>query len=463
MTDDNYSAASTDPHGSVSATSARPGSARRVLAACVVGTSLEWYDFFLYATASAVVFNRLFFPHFDPVVGTMLAFSTAAAGFAARPLGGIIFGHIGDRAGRKKVLILTLLLMGGATFLMGLLPSYASIGVAAPIILGALRFVQGIGLGGEWGGAVLMSLEHGDPGTRGFNASWPQIGVPVGNLSAAAVLGILSSTLSDQAFLSWGWRVGFLLSGLLMLIGLWIRTSIAESPLFEEVESNGAQAKMPLLEVIAKHPRGLLVSMGLRIGTDVAFYTFTSYILIYLTTNLHLDRGIGLTAVLVGSACQLFLIPMFGGLSDYYGRRPIYAIGAVSAALWSFAFFPLLSTRSTAVIILATVVALSTHAIMYGPQAAFVAELFSTKLRFSGAAGYQLAGLFSGAIAPIVSIALVSKFHTPFAVSIYVLAMLVLTLIALKASPETARLDLRYDTPDVPAPVAREAVPGKVS
>src|SRR5882757_1886892 len=439
------------------------GGSRKVIAASLVGTSLEWYDFFLYATASAVVFNKLFFPTFDPLVGTLLAFTTASVGFIARPLGGIIFGHFGDRHGRKRVLVITLMLMGGATFLIGALPSYASIGIAAPIMLGVLRFFQGIGLGGEWGGAVLMTLEHGDPRRRGFNASWPQVGVPVGNLLAAAVLGALSALLSEQAFLAWGWRGGFLLSGGLMLVGLWIRRTIAESPLFTDLAHKGAQAKLPLLEVIKNHPRGLLVSMGLRIGTDVAFYTFTSYILVYLSTTLKMDRSVGLNAVLIGSACQLALIPLFGSLSDRYGRRPIYAIGAVSAAVWSFAFFPLLATRSVVVIILTTVVALVTHAIMYGPQAAFVAELFSTKLRFSGAAGYQLAGLFSGAIAPIVSIALVSKFHTPFAVSIYVLAMLVLTLIALKASPETARLDLRYDTPDVPAPVARDAVPGKVS
>jgi metabolite-proton symporter len=420
-----------------------PSRPTRVLAASVVGTSLEWYDFFLYATASAVVFNKLFFPSFDPLVGTLLAFSTAAAGFVARPLGGMLFGHLGDRTGRKQVLILTLLVMGAATFLIGLLPSYASIGVAAPIMLGLLRFIQGIGLGGEWGGAVLMSVEHGDPRHRGFNASWPQIGVPVGNLTAAAVLGLLSATLSDQAFLSWGWRIGFWASGLLMLVGLWIRKAIAESPLFEEVQHKDERARMPLVEVITQHPRGLLISMGLRIGTDVAFYTFTSYILVYLTSNLHLPRSIGLTAVLVGSAFQLALIPLFGALSDRVGRRPVYAIGAASAAIWSFAFFPLLNTRSTPIIIGTAVIALLTHAIMYGPQAAFVSELFSTKLRYSGTAGYQLAGLLSGAIAPIVAIALVKQWHTPYAVSIYVLAMIVLTLLAILASPETSRGDLR--------------------
>jgi metabolite-proton symporter len=427
---------------------------RKVIVASLVGTSLEWYDFFLYATASAVVFNKLFFPTFDPLVGTLLAFTTASVGFIARPLGGMIFGHLGDRTGRKQVLVITLLLMGGATFLIGVLPTYASIGIAAPILLAVLRFFQGIGLGGEWGGAVLMTLEHGDPKRRGFNASWPQVGVPVGNLLAAAVLGLLSTTLDEQAFLAWGWRIGFLLSGGLMLVGLWIRSTIAESPLFTELEHKGEQAKLPLLEVIKKHPRGLLVSMGLRIGTDVAFYTFTSYILVYLTSTLKMDRGVGLTAVLVGSACQLALIPLFGALSDRFGRRPVYAIGAVGAAIWAFAFFPLLATKSIPVIILTTVVALVTHALMYGPQAAFVTELFSTKLRFSGAAGYQLAGVLSGGIAPIVSIALVAQFGTAYAVSVYVLAMLALTLIALKFAPETAHVDLTEEQPDAVTPAA---------
>ncbi|WP_028934948.1 MFS transporter [Pseudonocardia spinosispora] len=431
-----------------------PSAPRKVLAAALVGTSLEWYDFFLYAAASAVVFNKLFFPSFSPVAGTLLAFTTAAVGFVARPLGGIIFGHIGDRVGRKQVLITTLLMMGGATFLIGCLPGFTTIGVAAPILLAVLRFVQGIGLGGEWGGAVLMTLEHGDPKRRGFNASWPQVGVPMGNLAAAGVLGVLSAVLPEEAFLSWGWRIGFLLSGVLMLVGLWIRRTIAESPLFTEVENKGEKVKLPLLEVIRNHPRGLLVSMGLRIGTDVAFYTFTSYILVYLSTALGISKSVGLNAVLIASAVQIPLIPLFGSLSDRYGRRPVYAIGAVSAALWSFAFFPLLDTKSTVVIVLATIVALITHACMYGPQASFVAELFATKLRFSGAAGYQLAGVISGGIAPIVSIALVAQFGTVYAVSVYVVAMLALTLIALKAAPETAHADLADDAPVHPQPLS---------
>ena len=272
-----------------------PSTPRKVIVASLIGTSLEWYDFFLYGTAAALVFNQLFFPGFDPAVGTLLAFATAAVGFVARPLGGIVFGHFGDRNGRKTVLVVTLLIMGGATFLIGLLPTYATIGIWAPILLVALRFVQGLGLGGEWGGAVLMSLEHGAPDKRGLNASWPQVGVPVGNLLAAGVLAVLNLVLSEEAFLSWGWRVAFLLSGALVLVGLWIRTTIAESPLFAEVEESGEKAKMPLLEVIKRHPRGLFVAMFARIGTDVAFYTFTLYILTFLTTNLGLPRRSGST------------------------------------------------------------------------------------------------------------------------------------------------------------------------
>jgi metabolite-proton symporter len=419
-------------------------SPRKVIVASLIGTSLEWYDFFLYSTAAAVVFNRLFFPNASPATGTLLAFTTAAVGFVARPLGGIVFGHLGDRRGRKQVLVLTLLLMGIATVLIGALPTYASIGIAAPLLLGVLRFLQGLGLGGEWGGAVLMTLEHGAAERRGLNTSWPQVGVPAGNLLAAGALGFLGAVMDDDAFLSWGWRLPFFFSGVLVLAGLWIRLTIAESPLFTEVERTGAKVRMPLVEVVRRHPRQLLVVMAARIGTDVAFYTFTVYSLVYITGTVHRGRSVGLTAVLVGSAFQLVLIPAFGALSDRFGRRPVYALGAVAAAAWAFAFFPLLRSGSTPVIVLAVVIALLTHAAMYGPQAAFIAELFATELRYSGASmGYQLAGVLGGGIAPIVAIALVHATGTASAVSVYVLAMVVLTLVALALAPETSERAVR--------------------
>jgi metabolite-proton symporter len=427
-----------------------PSSARKVVVASLIGTSLEWYDFFIYGTAAALVFNKLFFPSFEPLVGTLLAFTTYAVGFIARPLGGVIFGHYGDKLGRKNVLVVTLLLMGISTFGIGVLPTHATIGVWAPVLLVLLRFVQGLGLGGEWGGAVLMTLESGNPQRRGLNASWPQVGVPIGLLLANAVLSLMGAITTDEAFLAWGWRVPFLLSGLLVLVGLWIRLTIAESPLFREVEVSEAKAAAPIVEVLRRYPKQVLLAIGARVGVDVAFYTFVLFITTYVATYLGLPRQYALNAVLIAAAIQVAAIPFFGHLSDRFARRPVYLFGAIGAAVWVFVFFALIDTGQFVLILLAAVVALIFHAAMYGPQAAFIAEMFPTKVRYTGASmGYQLAGILGGALAPIISVALLDRFDTSVVVSVYAVAMLLVTIICVFVAPETSKIDLTADSEGV--------------
>ncbi len=417
---------------------------KKVVGASLIGTTVEWYDFFLYGSAAALVFNKLFFPTADPLNGTLLAFTTYAIGFLARPLGGLVFGHFGDRLGRKKLLVLSLLLMGGATMLMGVLPTYASVGVLAPVLLTLLRLVQGFALGGEWGGAVLIVSEHGDPARRGFWASWPQAGVPCGNLLATAVLAVLAAVQSDADFLAWGWRIPFLLSGVLVVIGLWIRLSVSESPVFLEAQKNAPKLeKAPALVLLRHNWREVLIAMGARFAENVSYYVITAFILVYVVTGLGLPKSVGLNAVLIASAVHLVTIPVWGHLSDKFGRRSIYLIGAVGMGAWIFAFFAMLDTKDPVLITLATTVGLVLHGAMYGPQAAFFSELFGTRVRYSGASvGYQLASIAAGALAPLIATALLKAYKSSFPIALYVVITCVITVAAIALARETRGADL---------------------
>jgi len=431
----------------------------KVVGASLIGTTIEWYDFFLYGSAAALVFGKLFFPSHDPLVGTLLAFLTYAVGFAARPVGGIVFGHFGDRLGRKKLLVISLLLMGGSTFAIGLLPTYAQIGVAAPVLLTVLRLVQGFALGGEWGGAVLLVAEHGSARRRGFWASWPQAGAPAGNLLGTGVLLLLSGVQSDAAFLSWGWRIAFLLSGALVGVGLWIRLTVAESPLFVEAAEQardrerrtGVGARPPLLQIMRSHKATVLVAMGARLAENVSYYVITAFVLVYITGPLKLAKTVGLRAVLIGSAVEFVAIPLWGLLSDRVGRRPVYLFGAVGIGVWAWVFFALLDTRSSFAIIVAVTVGLVLHGAMYGPQAAFFAEMFGTSVRYSGASiGYQLAAVGAGAPAPLIAVALLRHYHSAAPIVVYLVAMSVLSVVALLAARETREVDLAAEPAAAP-------------
>jgi metabolite-proton symporter len=437
------------------------GSIRRVVVAATIGTTLEWYDFLIYGALAALVFNELFFPGFDPAVGALLALSTFAVGFLSRPLGGIIFGHFGDRVGRKNLLMLTLLIMGGATFLIGVLPTYASIGVFAPILLVILRFTQGLGLGGEYGGAVLMVAEHSDENRRGFNTSWVAAAAPAGSALATGTITILAATLSDEAFLAWGWRIPFLFSAVLALVGLWVRARLAESPAFRVLEERNAKARAPLVEMLKAYPRSLLITVGARIGVDVVVYTCIVFSLTYATQSTGVPRSVALNAVLVGSVVWFFALPVFGAVSDRLGRRPTYLLGAVAAAVWFlFAFFPLIDTGSPALIALAISGGLVCQATMYGPQSAFFSELFGTRVRYSGVSvGYQLGGVLGGSLAPIIGSALLIRFESSTAISIYIVAALALTFVAIAVAPETLGRRLR-EYAGTGSPVARNQTPG---
>ncbi len=431
----------------------------KVAVASFIGTAIEWYDFFLYGTAAALVFNRLFFPSFDALTGTMAAFATFAVGFVARPLGGVVFGHFGDKLGRKTMLSATLMIMGAATFAVGLLPTYESIGAWAPALLVFLRLLQGFGLGGEWGGAVLMAVEHAPAHRRGFYGSWPQMGAPAGLLVATAVFSAFSR-LPEEQFLAWGWRIPFLLSAVLIGIGVFIRISVAESPVFEQRKHEAQQPRIPVLEAVRHYPRQILLAMGARFAENGFFYIITTFVLTYGTERLELPRSTVLNGVLVATAVHLVAIPA----SDALGRRPVYLAGAVACGLLAFPFFWLLDTRETGLIWLAISLGIVGHAAMYGPQASFFSELFGTRVRYSGASlGYQLASVFAGGLSPVIATALLARFGgQSWPISVYMLGLAAVTIVSVLLSAETFRQNLGEEAP-APDPSAQPLAQGSVS
>lgn len=412
--------------------------------ASFIGTTIEWYDFFLYGTASALVFGKLFFPNYDPLTGTLASFGTYAVGFIARPIGGIVCGHFGDRIGRKSMLILTLLIMGIATSLIGLLPTYNQIGIWSPILLVVLRVAQGFAVGGEWGGAVLMAVEHAPRGMRGFYGSWPQAGVPVGLLLSTAVFWQVSK-LPEEALLSWGWRVSFLLSILLVGVGLYVRLAVVEPPVFAEIRQTRTASKTPLLDAVRQHPKNVILALGARIVENGSFYIYTVFILTYATQpQIGFSSSAVLTAVALAAMCEIIAIPAFGWLSDRLGRRPVYLFGAIFTGLFAFPFFWLVETSQTSLMMLAVVGAIVLgHAAMYGPQASFFSELFGTRVRYSGASlGYQLASVIAGGLSPLIATSLLRRTGGSWAISLFVIGMATVTTISVYYATETAHDDM---------------------
>jgi MFS family permease len=405
--------------------------------ASTIGTTIEWYDFFLYGTAAALVFPSVFFPGESALAGTLLSFSTQFVGFAARPLGAAIFGQMGDRIGRKAALIATLSLMGAATALMGVLPGYATIGVWAPILLTLLRIVQGIGVGGEWGGSVLMSMEWGSRKRHGFMASLPQLGVPIGLLLATLAVKVTTKVTGPEAFDVWGWRIPFLISVVLVGIGFYVRMAVLETPAFARMRQQKEMVKQPVLEVIRTQPRAILTSAFVRMAEQAPFYLFITFVLTYGTKQLSLERGSLLNDTLIAAAIGFVSVPFFGFLSDLIGRRLVYGIGIVATAVFAFPYYGLLNTRDSGLVLLAIVLSLVVHDIMYGPQAALISETFGTGVRYSGAGlGYQLASVIAGGPAPLIAAAILARTGASTWISLYIIGCAVVSFIALLLMPK---------------------------
>jgi metabolite-proton symporter len=404
---------------------------RRAVIASTIGTAIEWYDFFLYSIVTGLVFAKLFFPRSDPWVGTLQAFAIYAVGFIARPIGAAIFGHFGDRIGRKSTLIATLMLMGLATFAVALVPTYESIGIWGAVILTVLRFIQGVGVGGEWGGSVLLSMEWARTDrSRGFIASWPQFGVPCG-LFLANLAVLAFSHMSGEEFLAWGWRIPFAVSIILVGVGLYIRMGILETPVFAKLLAERKIDRTPMLTVIKRHPREILLSAFARMAEQAPFYIFTAFIFSYGTETLHVSRDFLLTAVLSASVLSFVSIPLFGHLSDHIGRKKMYMIGAAATGVFGFVYFAMLNTGSEAIIFLAVIISLVPHDMLYGPQAALIAESFTGRLRYSGASlGYQLASVIAGGPAPLIAAWLFGTYNSAYAIAIYIAVCAVITLAA---------------------------------
>lgn len=438
-----------------------PSKLKRIVAASMAGTVVEWYEFFLYATAASLVFGTYFFPQTgSPLDGIIAAFVTYAVGFVARPLGGIVFGQIGDRFGRKPTLQATIVIVGVATFLMGCLPGFASVGYWAPAMLVALRFIQGFAVGGEWGGAVLLVAEQSPNRSRAFWSSWPQAAVPVGNLLATLVLLITSYVLSSAAFLEWGWRIAFWLSAVIVLVGFYIRRHVEEAPIFLEAKAQVEAEKAVsygVVEVLRRYPVGVLQAMGVRFAENIVYYIVVSFSIVYLKVVHEYDTSQLLLALLIAHVVHFAVIPQLGRLADRWGRRPVYLTGAVLSATWAFFAFPLFDTLNPALIVLAVTIGLVFHAFMYAPQPAVMAELFPTRMRYSGVSlGAQVTAILAGSLAPILATQWLKDFGSWLPIALYIVAACVLTAIAVLSLRETKGVSLQaIDDADAALTAAR--------